>query len=195
MEQLIVSEKTGCTTLLLIDYFVKDYSVLIDSTNANTLPILYSYLCSKETLIETLRVKFTTIDRMGILFTQGNANLFLDKKHFFVEENVEFDLDTLDMYVKVAYPDLRKCIQLVQQNSTEGNLEAPNKGDAGEAEWKFDMVALFKAGKINEARKLLCGKLRAEEMVEVYTWLYTNIEVFGDEEKQNKAILIINDGI
>jgi len=112
-----------------------------------------------------------------------------------VEENVEFDLDTLDMYVKVAYPDLRKCIQLVQQNSTEGNLEAPNKGDAGETEWKFDMVALFKAGKINEARKLLCGKLRAEEMVEVYTWLYTNIEVFGDEEKQNKAILIIKDGL
>ena len=112
-----------------------------------------------------------------------------------VEENVEFDLDTLDMYVKVAYPDLRKCIQLVQQNSTEGNLEAPNNGDAGEAEWKFDMVALFKAGKINEARKLLCGKLRAEEMVEVYTWLYTNIEVFGDEEKQNKAILIIKDGL
>jgi DNA polymerase III delta prime subunit len=112
-----------------------------------------------------------------------------------VEENVEFDLDTLDMYVKVAYPDLRKCIQLVQQNSTEGNLEAPNTGDAGEAEWKFDMVALFKAGKINEARKLLCGKLRAEEMVEVYTWLYTNIEVFGDEEKQNKAILIIKDGL
>jgi DNA polymerase III delta prime subunit len=112
-----------------------------------------------------------------------------------VEENVEFDLDTLDMYVKVAYPDLRKCIQLVQQNSTEGNLEAPNQGDAGEAEWKFDMVALFKAGKISEARKLLCGKLRAEEMVEVYTWLYTNIEVFGDEEKQNKAILIIKDGL
>jgi len=112
-----------------------------------------------------------------------------------VEENIEFDLDTLDMYVKVAYPDLRKCIQLVQQNSTEGNLESPNKGDAGEADWKFDMVALFKAGKINEARKLLCGKLRAEEMVEVYTWLYTNIEVFGDEEKQNKAILIIKDGL
>jgi DNA polymerase III delta prime subunit len=112
-----------------------------------------------------------------------------------VEENVEFDLDTLDMYVKVAYPDLRKCIQLVQQNSTEGNLEAPNNGDAGEAEWKFDMVALFKAGKINEARKLLCGKLRAEEMVEVYTWLYNNIEVFGEEEKQGKAILIIKDGL
>jgi hypothetical protein len=112
-----------------------------------------------------------------------------------VEENIEFDLETLDMYVKVAYPDLRKCLQLLQQNSTEGKLEAPNKSDAGEADWKFNMVALFKAGKIGEARKMLCGKLRAEEMVEVYTWLYNNLEVFGDDEKQNKAILIIKDGL
>ena len=47
MEQLIVSAKTGCSTLLLIDYFVKDNSLLIDSTNAATLPILYSYQSSK----------------------------------------------------------------------------------------------------------------------------------------------------
>ena len=112
-----------------------------------------------------------------------------------VEENIEFDLDTLDMYVKVAYPDLRKCIQLVQQNSTEGSLESPNKGDAGEADWKFDMVALFNAGKITEARKMLCSKLRAEEMEEVYRWLYDNITIFGEEAKQDKAILIIKEGL
>jgi DNA polymerase III delta prime subunit len=112
-----------------------------------------------------------------------------------VEENIEFDLDTLDMYVKVAYPDLRKCIQLVQQNSTEGALEQPNKGDAGESEWKFEMVALFKARKITEARKLLCGKIRAEEMEEVYRWLYDNLEVFGDEAKQDKAIMILKQGL
>jgi DNA polymerase III delta prime subunit len=112
-----------------------------------------------------------------------------------VEENIEFDLDTLDMYVKVAYPDLRKCIQLVQQNSTEGNLEQPNKGDAGEADWKFDMIQLFNAGKINDARKLLCGKLRAEEMEEVYRWLYDNLGIFGTEENQHKAIVIIKSGL
>jgi DNA polymerase III delta prime subunit len=112
-----------------------------------------------------------------------------------VEENIEFDLDTLDLYVKVAYPDLRKCIQLVQQNSTEGKLESPNKGDAGGADWKFDMVDLFKAGKINEARKMLCGKLRAEEMEEVYRWLYDNLDIFGEETKQNSAILIIKQGL
>jgi DNA polymerase III delta prime subunit len=112
-----------------------------------------------------------------------------------VEENIEFDLDTLDMYVKVAYPDLRKCIQLVQQNSTEGKLEQPNKGDAGEADWKFDMIQLFNAGKINDARKLLCGKLRAEEMEEVYRWLYDNLNIFGTEENQHKAIVIIKSGL
>jgi len=112
-----------------------------------------------------------------------------------VEENIEFDLDTLDLYVRVAYPDLRKCIQLVQQNSTEGMLASPNTGDAGEVEWKFDMVALFKAGKITEALKLLCGKVRAEEMEEVYRWLYDNLEVFGDDQKQDSAIIIIKQGL
>jgi DNA polymerase III delta prime subunit len=112
-----------------------------------------------------------------------------------VEENVEFDLETLDSYVRVAYPDLRKCINLVQQNVNEGKLAAPSKGDQGEADWKFDMVELFKAGKITEARKLLCGKVRAEEMEEIYRWLYDNIEIFGDTTKQDTAILIIKQGL
>ena len=112
-----------------------------------------------------------------------------------VEENIEFDLDTLDAYVKVTYPDLRKCIQLLQQNAQEGQLIPPNKGDAGAADWKFDMAELFKAGKILEARKLLCGKLRAEEMEEVFVWLYNNLEIFGSEENQFKAILIIKQGL
>ena len=112
-----------------------------------------------------------------------------------VDEGVDFDLDTLDLYVKVAYPDLRKCINLVQQNVNEGSLAAPSKGDEGAAEWKFDMVELFKAGKINEARKLLCGKIRAEEMEEVYRWLYDNLEIFGAEDAQDKAVLIIKQGL
>jgi replication factor C small subunit len=112
-----------------------------------------------------------------------------------VEENVEFDLDTLDNYVKVTYPDLRKCINLVQQNVNEGKLAAPSKGDQGEADWKFDMVTLFKAGKITEARKMLCGKIRAEEMEEVYRWLYDNLEIFGDDANQDKAILQIKKGL
>lgn len=112
-----------------------------------------------------------------------------------VEENVEFDLDTLDLYVKVAYPDLRKCINLVQQNVNEGKLAMPNKSDQGEADWKFEMVALFNAGKITQGRKMLCGKIRAEEMEEVYRWLYDNLSIFGSDENQDKAIGIIKTGL
>lgn len=112
-----------------------------------------------------------------------------------VEEGIDFDLDTLDLYVKVAYPDLRKCIQLVQQNSVSGKLVAPARGDAGEADWKFDMVNLFKAQKFLDARKLLCGKVRAEEIPEIYTWLYQNIELFGDERRQDTAVIVIKQGI
>jgi replication factor C small subunit len=112
-----------------------------------------------------------------------------------VEENVDFDLDTLDLYVRATYPDLRKCINLVQQNVNEDKLAPPNKSDGGEQDWKFDMVELFKAGKITEGRKLLCGKLRAEEMEEVYRWLYDNLEIFGDAAKQDSAILAIKQGL
>ena len=112
-----------------------------------------------------------------------------------VEENVEFDLDTLDTFVKATYPDLRKCINMVQMSSLDGKLHIPDKGDAGEQDWKFDMVNLFKAGKITEARKLVCGQVRPEEMEEIYRWLYDNISIFGEEAKQDKAILVIKQGL
>jgi replication factor C small subunit len=112
-----------------------------------------------------------------------------------VEENIDFDLDTLDTFVKATYPDLRKCINTVQMNSLDGSLHTPEKGDTGEADYKIEMVSLFKAGKISQARKLVCSQARPEEMEEVYRWLYDNVSIFGDEEKQDKAILIIKQGL
>ena len=44
----------------------------------------------------------------------------------------------------------------------------------------------FKAGKIQEARKLLCGTI-PEEMEEVYHWLYDNIELSRNEEQQDPS--------
>ncbi len=113
-----------------------------------------------------------------------------------VEENINFDLDTLDTFVKATYPDLRKCINMVQMNSMDGNLHTPEKGDAVEADYKIEMVDLFKKNKIREARKLLCSQARPEEMEEIYRWMYTNINLFGEtEEQQDKAVLIIKQGL
>jgi len=112
-----------------------------------------------------------------------------------VEEGIEFELDTLDTLVKATYPDLRKCINTVQMNSLEGKLHTPEKGDTGDADYKIEMVELFKKGKISEARKLVCGQVRPEEIEDIYRWLYDNVALFGDDAVQEKAILIIKQGL
>jgi len=110
-------------------------------------------------------------------------------------EGIEYDEEILANYVGSTYPDLRKCINSVQMNSMDGTLHRPEKSDAGEADYKFEMVELFKAGKISEARKLVCSQARPEEMEEIYRWLYDNIAIFGDDAKQDKAILVIKQGL
>ena len=111
-----------------------------------------------------------------------------------VEEQVEFDLDTLDTYVKGTYPDLRKCINNLQMNSLDGKLIVADTTDDS-SDYRVEMVQLFKAGKISEARKLVCKQASPEEMDDIYRWLYDNVEVFGDEAKQDKAVLIIKQGL
>jgi replication factor C small subunit len=112
-----------------------------------------------------------------------------------VSEAIDFELDTLDTFVKATYPDLRKCINTVQMNSLSGTLHTPEKGDTGEQDYKIEMVELFKKGKISDARKLVCSQARPEEMEEIFRWLYDNVAIFGDDERQEKAILFIKQGL
>jgi replication factor C small subunit len=114
-----------------------------------------------------------------------------------VNENVEFDLDVLDTYVKLTYPDLRKCINSLQQNVTEDNgLANPTAGDGDSSDYKIEMIELFKAGNIQGARKLLCGRVRPEEIEDIYTWMYQNLDLFGKtEEQKDSALLIIKQGL
>lgn len=113
-----------------------------------------------------------------------------------VEENIEFDLDTLDAYVRSTYPDLRKCINNLQMNSIEGKLTIrDSSGVEDSSDYRVEMVSLFKAGKISEARKLVRKQANPEEMEDIYRWMYDNVDVFGDDSQQDKAILIIKQGL
>ena len=114
-----------------------------------------------------------------------------------VTENINFELDVLDSFVKATYPDLRKCINSVQMNSTSGTLLSPiNSNGSSTADYKIEMIDLIKKGKIREARTLLCSQARPEEMDEIFTWLYSNLDLWSStEEGQDDAILIIRDGL
>jgi replication factor C small subunit len=113
-----------------------------------------------------------------------------------VTEDVEFDLDTLDSYVRATYPDLRKCLNTVQMHSVNGQLTAPSSDANSTQDWKLATVDLFKQGRTLEARKLMCASVRPEEMEEVYRWLYNNLELWGkNQEQQDQAIVIIRQGL
>ena len=112
-----------------------------------------------------------------------------------VTEGVDFDIDTLDSYVKATYPDLRKCLNLLQMNTVDLKLKAPSDVGTGTADYKLAMVDLFKAGKIREARTLLCSQARPEEMEEIFRWMYDNLDLFSKTvEGQDEAIIIIRKG-
>ena len=113
-----------------------------------------------------------------------------------IEEKVDPELDVLDTYVKATYPDLRKCINMVQMNSKDGKLYAPDKSDKGQQDYRLEMVDLFKKGKILDARKLVCSQARPEEVEDIFRWLYDNLELISkDDEQQDKAILAIKQGL
>lgn len=113
-----------------------------------------------------------------------------------VEEGVEFDLDLLDNYVRATYPDMRKCLNLLQMNSATGTLSAPGESDKFARDWRLDCVALFKSGKIREARTLLCQSSSPEEAEEIFRWMYDNLDLWGSTpEQQDQAIVIIRNGL
>jgi len=122
-------------------------------------------------------------------FTTRTATILLTEGIDLTEENLEI----LDEYITVTYPDLRKCINLLQQNCTDNELKRPSaRSGKGSADYMVSAVSLFKAGKIHDARKLICANATGEEYEDIYKLLYRNLDWWGaTEDQQNRAIVII----
>lgn len=135
--------------------------------------------------------------------TQGFHIDRLDKEQFatraatiLIAENIPLDeesLEILDEYITVTYPDLRKCINSLQQNTRSGTLTRPGRGGSKTSnDYLVQAVALFKEGRISEARKLICARAVPEEYEDIYKMLYQNLEWWGEKpEQQDQAVVII----
>jgi replication factor C small subunit len=109
-------------------------------------------------------------------------------------EKAKFTLDQLDGYIAVGYPDIRKIINLLQQNTIEGKL-APLT-DTQTADYKFALLDLIESGDWLQARKLVCEQVTAEEWEDVYRFLYENLyraPSFSPKDKWEAGIVIIAD--
>jgi len=108
-------------------------------------------------------------------------------------EHVAFDLALLDSYVRVGFPDIRKIINMVQQNSVDGTLmPLAATGDAGD--YKFKLLDLLSADDWSGARTLTCGQVTPEEWEDVYRFLYENLDKsskFSITSKWEEGIVVI----
>ena len=102
-----------------------------------------------------------------------------------LDEGVQLDLETLDTYVQASYPDLRKCINLVQQN-----------GDQAQSDWMLNAIEMFKGGDYKGARTLICSQARPEEYDDIFKFMYRNLDLWGTtEQQQDQAIVLIRNGM
>jgi len=134
---------------------------------------------------------------------QGFSFRNLDETDFTVrvgrilaEENIEFDVETLQAFVKAHYPDLRKTINTVQQASATGKLTMPDVNEEAGKDYRLEMVGLFRAKRFKEARRLICSQVSLDEYNEIYKFLYRNLDFWGaTDTEQDEAILIIRQGL
>ena len=115
-----------------------------------------------------------------------------------VSENIVFDLDDLDSYVRATYPDLRKCLNQLQVNSSTGTLLSSQSQGSGEDELLVEATNLFKAGNILEGRQQLLQyiALYPTRIEDTYSWMYQNLDLWGkSNEKRDASIIVIRNGL
>ena len=126
-----------------------------------------------------------------------NGEFFMRLVDVLDKEGIEIDPDALEAIVKASYPDLRRGISLIQANSFDGKLVSPDDDTEVVADYKLDMIALFRARKYTDARKLICAQVQQDEYEDMYRFMYQNIDVWadGDSNKEDRAIIAIRDGL
>jgi replication factor C small subunit len=112
-------------------------------------------------------------------------------------ENIQFTIDTLEDIVRLSYPDLRKCLNQLQTNSTSGELKPPSKENEQDAAL-INVADLFKQGKTIEGRKELLQYLsfNPSKTEAIYKWMYDHLELWGtNQSEKDTAIIIIRNGM
>ena len=109
-----------------------------------------------------------------------------------VSENIEFDLDVLDSYIRATYPDLRKCLNQLQANSITGTLSKPSTETSSEDALLIKAVEQFKSGNILEGRQTLLEYISVypTRIEDVYKWMYDNLDLWGKTNQQRDAAII-----
>lgn len=108
-------------------------------------------------------------------------------------ENIDYEPETLLAYSDATYPDLRKCINMAQQNSLGGKLAPLSNEPSFTQDWMLTLLDLFRAGKYIEARSTVLNQIQSEQYDDFFRLLYNNLDALGaTQDQQDEALLIIS---
>jgi DNA polymerase III delta prime subunit len=111
-----------------------------------------------------------------------------------LQEGVELndeDLSNVEKYVRAHMPDLRKIINTLQLRTANGKLLPPSE-EGFSTRYLVDVVELFRQNRILEARNLFVKNATDADYLELYRFLYRNVDCLTeDPDKQRAAVIII----
>jgi DNA polymerase III delta prime subunit len=111
------------------------------------------------------------------------------------EEKVDYEPEDVVAFVQLAYPDMRKAINLLEQHVRGGKLYSLEDTQTSK-DYLIEMATMFKNGQYTQARKLVCSQARPEDYEDIYRFMYTNLDLFSDTDAgQGMAIMSIAKGL
>jgi len=130
--------------------------------------------------------KFKTPDKNDV--TEAVAKIL-------IQEKVNFNIDVLDKYVSVGYPDIRKIINTLQQHTVDATL-ADVTIQEKESDYKFEILDLLEKDNWPAIRNLVCSNIEGEEWESMYRFFYENLDKspkFNITDNWEAAIVIVSD--
>lgn len=113
-----------------------------------------------------------------------------------VAEKVKFSLDSVDWYVTKGFPDIRKIINLIQQNVVDNVLVYTDDVSAS-GDYKDQLLSLLEADDWTSLRKSVSEEVSSvSEFEELYRFLYENLhnsKKFKTNSNYEQGIITIAD--
>lgn len=112
------------------------------------------------------------------------------------KENIKYEIDDLAKVVNTYFPDIRKCVQILQQSSKSGTLKISSK-NLIRNDYVDDVLDILKSKgdkkkQVKDIRQLIADT-KQTDFTELYSFLFNNIDEYG-EGNLGEIILILDDG-
>lgn len=106
-------------------------------------------------------------------------------------------IENLEAYIESCYPDFRRVIETLDQNSIDGHLLPFDEREEDIADWQMKLVEMIEGDNFAGLREALSAVTSDDEWDEVYRFLYDNLHELGkfkgDFDRWSQGVVIIGD--